>query len=151
MTVGECMRPKFSLMAALAALAAAVAFATPASAQEEFAVERTASFDLQAAGKVKGSCKGEVWAGRTPSGSVQATTTVRCPGERRQLQTHISIYGPGENGLQFDQDSACEFCGSYSVAASEQGGPDWCAFGVADEVHMVSVAINYSGSARVCV
>jgi hypothetical protein len=131
----------------------AVAFATPAVAQDEYVVQRTVNFDLETDGKVKGHCKGEVWIGRTTSGSVQASTTVRCPSERLQLQAHLSVYAPGEFGIPFDREWGCDFCSSYSIATSEPGGPGWCAFGLADDVLVFpgNNVINYSGSAKACV
>lgn len=148
-------------MAAALAITTVVVFATPASGQDEFVAERSASFDLKAfgQGEKREGCTGEVWAGRTGSGSVQATTTVRCSdldGDRellrQRLATSLSIYPPGEVPAQFDWESGCDACPSSTVAGSEPGGPGWCAFGLADEVMVIGrAAVEYTGSAVVCV
>jgi hypothetical protein len=144
---------RIPFVAAAVAITAVMAFATPAAAQDEFVVERSASFDLTTPDGDSGGCTGEVWVGRTATGFVEAATTVRCTGaERRLLQTYLVIHGPGEIAIKPEWESGCHDCRSFALSGSEPGGAGWCARGYAGDVRFIAGnAISYEGVKAVCV
>jgi hypothetical protein len=142
-----------SIVVGVAVLTFLAALFTGASASaDDYVAQRTAPFQIVNPAGNPSACTGQVWIGRTSTGSIEGATTVQCPGKAQFVEAQIVVYPRGEIKIALDDYEQCGLCRGVSVAHSERGGPGWCVRGAG--IHAVahpSGAGSTFGQAVVCV